>query len=383
MAALTVPQGNFSLARYPKRPNDKLRAWDAADEYLLQYIATEQLIHPDSNIVILNDSFGALSVALATARPTMVSDSYIAQQGLRANINENQLDASQVQILNSLSPLAEQLPARDRGIDLLIIKITKSLAQLEDSLLRIRPFLTPESRILAGGMVKAIHTSTLNVFERVIGPTHTSLAVKKARLIFSRLDAQLIPPATSYPKTYPLEGSPYQITNHANVFSRERLDIGTRFFMQHLPVNPDFRSIIDLGCGNGIIGLIAAEKNPQATLTFVDESHMAVASAKTNFHNAFPDRDAEFLVTDCLSGIPENSADLILNNPPFHQQNAIGDFIAWQMFTESKAVLKSGGELWVIGNRHLNYHVKLKRVFGNCHTVVSNAKFVILKAIKH
>jgi 23S rRNA (guanine1835-N2)-methyltransferase len=74
------------------------------------------------------------------------------------------------------------------------------------------------------------------------------------------------------------------------------------------------------------------------------------------------------------------SADLILCNPPFHQQNTVGDQIANSMFKESRKVLRKGGELWVIGNRHLNYHVNLNRLFGAHSVVASNAKFVILKA---
>jgi 16S rRNA G1207 methylase RsmC len=45
-------------------------------------------------------------------------------------------------------------------------------------------------------------------------------------------------------------------------------------------------------------------------------------------------------------------------------------------------VLPQGGELWIVGNRHLDYHNKLKRLFANAQVVASNSKFVILKAIK-
>ena len=112
-------------------------------------------------------------------------------------------------------------------------------------------------------------------------------------------------------------------------------------------------------------------------------SFMAVDSARLNFETAFKgEREAHYQATDCLHGIAPNSAELILNNPPFHQQNVVGDFIARQMFRESKRVLTRGGELWVIGNRHLGYHVQLKKLFGNCEVVASNRKFVILKARK-
>jgi 16S rRNA (guanine1207-N2)-methyltransferase len=110
---------------------------------------------------------------------------------------------------------------------------------------------------------------------------------------------------------------------------------------------------------------------------------MAVASARENFINAFGNsREARYQVTNSLEGISKDSADLVLNNPPFHQQHAVGDVVAWKMFQQSKSVLKNKGELWVIGNRHLGYHVKLKKLFGNCETISSNKKFVILKSVK-
>jgi len=371
---LTVPQGEFQLARYPLGTRQTLRAWDAADEYLLHQLATEEIA--DAPLLILNDGFGALSLALSDYRPVMISDSYLAHQGTRANLERNGTPVDRVRLLNSL-----QSP--DGRFGLVLIKIPRSLALLEDQLYRLRPHVHPDTRIIGAGMVRHIHTSTLKLFERVIGPTRTSLARKKARLIFCTPDMGLNPGNSPYPGAYILEGTDFRIINHAAVFSQASLDIGTRFLLQHIPASPDYRTIIDLGCGNGVAGLVAAGRNPQAELVFTDESFMAITSARTNFEAAFPQHGkADFRVTDCLDGIVENSADLVLNNPPFHQQAAVGDAAAWKMFSQSLRVLRPGGELWVIGNRHLGYHVKLKRLFGNCATVAGNRKFVILKAVR-
>lgn len=376
METLVVPQGQFSLSRYPKRKREQLRAWDAADEYILQQIDEEQLLHSDSKVLIINDQFGALTVALHQHNPVMISDSWLAHAGTQANAGDNEIDAENISIRNSLDYPEDRF-------DLILLKVPKSLAMLEDQLIRLRPLLKDGDRLIAGGMAKGIHTSTLKLFEKIIGPTKTSLAKKKARLIFPEFDPSIEENTSPYPSQYILEGTQYQIINHAGVFSRESLDIGTRFFLQHLPDSDKYQHIVDLGCGNGIVGLIAAEKNPTAKLQFVDESFMAVASASANFKTAFGDeREAAFLATDCLKGIKKSSCDLILNNPPFHQQNVVGDFIALQMFRESKEALLPGGELWVIGNRHLGYHGRLKKLFGNCETVASNKKFVILKAVK-
>ncbi|WP_027858562.1 methyltransferase [Marinobacterium jannaschii] len=376
MQTLSVPQGEFCLQRYPVRKNETLRAWDAADEYLLSQVAEEDGLTSQSRILIINDQFGALAVALNSYHCTSSTDSWLATRATQHNLSKNSLSTDDLTQLDSLA--TPQGP-----FDLVLIKIPKSLAMLEDQLTRLRPLLSEDTRVIGAAMAKAIHTSTLKLCEKIIGPTTTSLAKKKARLIFPTLDSSLQPAEDKYPSAYTLENTDYTIWNHAGVFSRDSLDIGTRFFLQHLPEALHPQQIIDLGCGNGVVGLIAAAKNPEAEVTFVDESYMAVASAQKNFEAAFGDsRKARYIATDCLKGIPQGCADLVLNNPPFHQQNVVGDFIALQMFRESLKVLKKGGELWVIGNRHLGYHSQLKKIFGNCELVASNRKFVILKAVK-
>ncbi len=372
---LSVPQGIFPLRRLPYRKNELLQAWDAADEYVLNYLA-DKPIPEGANLVILNDSFGALATALSVYRPSAISDSWLSQQATRHNFSLNGIADEQLSLLDSLA-----LPAA--GIDYLLIKIPKTLALLEYQLHRLRPLLTADCQVMAAGMVKSLPATAWKLLERLIGPTTPSLAVKKARLIFASLDQNMQLPENPYPVRYSLENTELQICNHANVFSRDSLDIGSRFLLQHLPHNADYRDFIDLGCGNGVVGLLLAGQNPQARLRFVDESFMAIASAQENFTAAYENRrEAEFIVGDCLSDFPVNSADCIVCNPPFHQQHVIGDQIASQMFQQAHKVLRKGGELRVIGNRHLNYHLNLKKLFGNCRQVAANSKFVIFSSIK-
>ena len=374
---LQVPQGNFELTRLPIRHNELLRAWDAADEYLLNYINEQPPLPQNTKILILNDSFGALAVALHRYKPVAVSDSCLAQQATRSNLMNNKLPVDDVQLCNSL-----EFP---QGIfNLVLLKVPKTLALLEYELIQLRAHITDSTTIIALGMVKALPRSVWALIERILGPTTTSLAKKKSRLIFIEPDSKLAEPTNPYPVCYQLENTRYQICNHANVFSRDSLDIGTRFFLQHLPQQNNVKDIIDLGCGNGVVGLIAAERYPAARIHFIDESFMAVSSARENFQHAYANtREADFIVANGLTDFEADAADMILCNPPFHQQQAVGDQIAQQMFKQSHRVLRKGGELWVIGNRHLGYHVSLKRIFGNVLQIASNKKFVILKMVRH
>lgn len=372
---LDVPQGKFKLQRIPYRKKEQHRAWDAADEYILRYLSRDNLISDNSKLIILNDSFGALAVALHKYKPIVISDSYLSQYATKLNLDANNLSHISIELRGSLDWPADKA-------NLIILKVPKTLALLEDQLIRMHSLLLPNTVIIAAGMVKAMPSSVWKLIERYLGETKPSLAIKKARLIFVNLAVQADAPHNPYPVNYLLENTSYQISNHANVFSRESLDIGTRFLLNHLPKNTSAKNIVDLGCGNGVVGMMLAQTHVLAKLFFVDESYMAIASAEENFNAAFTPRDASFRVADGLTEFETESIDLIVCNPPFHQQNIIGNQIALTMFKQSYRVLQKGGALWVIGNRHLAYHSDLKTLFGSIKQIASNDKFIILQANK-
>lgn len=374
MQRLETPFGELLLGRYPLRRRETLRAWDAADEYLLSELSKQVGARP-GRILILNDRYGALSCALSRYQPVMQSDSYLSTWSTRENLLANGVAAGAVTLIGPL----DQHPL---SYDLVLVRVTKTLALLEEELIRLRPHLKPETRIIGAGMVKQIHSSTLRLFEEIIGPTRTSLARRKARLIHAIPDLSRPAPVSPYPVRYRLEGDALELVNHANVFSRERLDIGTRLFIGHIPTDSVLRDLIDLGCGNGVLGTVAARANPGATVHFLDESVMALASARATYQGSGLANLARFTLGDALSGVAAGSADLILCNPPFHQGQVVGDEVAWRMFSQSRRVLRAGGELHIVSNRHLNYHVKLKRLFGNVQPVASDRKFVLLKSTR-
>jgi 16S rRNA G1207 methylase RsmC len=385
-----VNDKNLFLSRFPAgQVNRSLQAWDSADEYVINYLKDRALINVNAKVLIFNDAFGALTTSFchsSNENPTVfcVNDSYISQQGIQQNIEQNSLHDDKISLLGSL----DELP---NAIDIVLYKIPKSKSLLIEQLIQIKNSVHENSIFIAADRAKEIHSSTLKIFEKYLGTTKTSLAVKKARLVFCQLDNKQLhksPYPTVWPLTHKVFGDypqrQFDISNHANVYAREKLDIGARYFMANLPDVSANTSVIDLGCGNGVIGLSILANQPQANVQFIDESIMAIASASTNVKNNLPEvlERCKFTLNDALTNIESNSVDLILCNPPFHQNTATTDHIAWQMFKDSHRALKKGGELRIIGNQKLAYHIKLKRLFGNETLVASNDKFVTQSAIK-
>ncbi|WP_318356221.1 23S rRNA (guanine(1835)-N(2))-methyltransferase RlmG [Enterobacter sp.] len=364
---------SLNLKRFPETDDvNPLQAWEAADEYLLQQLDETEISGP---VLIFNDTFGALACALVEHKPYSIGDSYLSELATRENLRHNELNEGDVTFLDSTA-------AYPAAPGVVLIKIPKTLALLEQQLRALRNVVTPQTRIIAGTKARDIHNSTLELFEKVLGPTTTTLAWKKARLINGTFTA---PALADAPQTlsWKLDGTDWTIHNHANVFSRTGLDIGARFFMQHLPSDLE-GEIVDLGCGNGVIGLTLLDKNPQANVVFVDESPMAVASSRLNVETNMPDAldRCEFMINNALSGVEPFRFTAVLCNPPFHQKHALTDNIAWEMFHHARRCLKINGELYIVANRHLDYFHKLKKIFGNCETIATNQKFVVLKAVK-
>ena len=372
---LTLHERSLSLHRFPKRANETLQAWDAGDEYVINYVE-EQGLDAGKRILILNDSFGALSCWFSqNHHVTMMSDSFISHRGTLKNLHNN--GGNEIELLTTMDDIPQH-------IDLVLFQLPKSNRHLIWQLVQLRNQLPTGCPVIAVNKAKEIHTSTLKLFEKYLGETTTSLAWKKHRLVFSVPNCTPIQEVNSFVE-WDVDGESIHLKNLPNVYSGESLDLGARFLLQHLPQDPSLRHVIDLGCGNGVLSVKMGQLNPQARITCVDESFMAVESARQNLmDNLGEDRNIQCITNNCLDGFKQDSAFLVLCNPPFHQQQTITDHIAWQMFCDAKHVLNKGGQLLVIGNRHLGYDVKLARLFGQdqVKTVATNNKFVILQATK-
>ena len=363
------PYGVFTLNRYPARADKALVAWCSADVLLLEALKEHSA---PGTIVVVNDTHGALCIALQPE--ALWTDSALAVLALRANERSNA--CAQTTIFWS-TQVPTVVP------DLVIMRIPKQRTFFEYQLSMAARWLQPGTMLLAAGMDKHLSPHTAKILERHIGKTERLPGQRKARLFRAIKEDRPIedyPPAAAY-YCRELNG---ELQGLPNVFSREKLDIGTRFLIEHLHQLEPVETAMDLACGNGVLGLTACQRGLAQTLVFCDESAMAIASAQLNASSLFPQAMHKFSFHhgDGLENYPGDAVQLILCNPPFHQEHTVNEFAGRRLLAQCARHLQPGGCLMLVANRHLDYRSLLRKTFSKVETCASNPKFNIIKAYK-
>lgn len=148
---------------------------------------------------------------------------------------------------------------------------------------------------------------------------------------------------------YPFEGRKFVFDVAETLFSSFDLDHGTDILIRNITVtNP--KSILDLGCGYGPIGIVLASKYPQSQVVMLDKDLLAVRYSQLNIQrNNISNASVSGSVG--MEAVQNDNYDLIVSNIPAK----IGDEAITQEFilTPFKH-LNPDGELWVVVVNALN-----------------------------
>ena len=388
-AVLDFAGGSLTLSR-PGTDDPALRAWSAADELLLQAAFDYLEIAPDSRVLVVDDQYGALTLGLSRFTPDVVADNAQLSAALVLNASQNPGNPAPACTYNWLQPPTG-------SYDLVLLKIPREADYLAWLLRWVNSALKPDGVMLAAGMIKHLPDRSVDVFAGTVDVRQVGRAVKKARVISCGRGQATLGNWPGTWKGYELgkadgldTGLPGRFKNGGirvaampAVFAREKLDIGTRLMLPHLaaalePCHSGAR-VLDLACGNGVLGLAALVTKPDIEITFSDVSSQAVLSARSNVEAAFPDARALFAHSDGIASHNE-PFERILLNPPFHEGGVVGDHIALRLFEQASRNLSSTGRLLMVGNRHLGYHRSLRRFFSQVRQVDADPKFVVFEA---
>ena len=369
MAADTLcstPFGDFHLQRHAARKEEPLQAWCAADLLLLE--ESHRLGIPGSDALVLNDEHGALCVALQPA--ALWTDSALAALALRHNLAANRRDRVMV-------VWSTQVPAlRPR---LAVLRIPKQLPYFEYQLAALARLLAPGGTVLAAGMDKHLSPAVADLLEHYIGPTERQPGQRKARLFSARLERRPGVPDAPSPASYYCDEVAGELQSLPNVFSRDKLDGGSRLLLAQLSRLAPAATLLDLACGNGVLGLAAFRAGLAPAVVFTDESAMAVASARANGARLFGSDQNAFVFHqgDGVADYSGTPADLVLCNPPFHLNHAMDEYAGRRLLQQCVRHLPPGGRLCLVANQHLDYLATLRRHFRRVEKLARDRRFIV------
>lgn len=170
------------------------------------------------------------------------------------------------------------------------------------------------------------------------------------------------------------------LNSDAGVFSKNSLDYGSKVLIEAMDIAQE-DEVLDVGCGYGPIGLIAAKKAKQGHVTMVDINSRAVELAKENA-TLNKISNVTVLESDLFSALKEEQRfDVVLTNPPIRA----GKVVVHAIFEGAFDRLKDGGSLWVVIQKKQgapSAKAKLESLFNSVEEITKDKGYRIFKATK-
>ncbi|WP_338024504.1 class I SAM-dependent methyltransferase [Arthrobacter alpinus] len=360
------------LRRFPDIEAPNLFAHDPTDELILNEAAAALAEAGPGNVVIVGERYGALTLAAGTrhslAGLRVHQDGLSGELALSNNANALGLAESYVSL-----PLNAALFAQATVV---LWQLPRSLEEVAEVAELISAHAAANVQVFAGGRIKHMTVAMNAVLEQYFWQVAAGRAWRKSRPLTvarPREDA----PTSSFPRKEFHSEPGLWLCAHGATFGGTKIDQGTRFLLDFIPQMTMQDRAIDLGCGNGTIAAALAMARPGMRITATDQSAAAVASTRATAEANGLTAQIDAIRDDALAGFEDESAGLIVLNPPFHVGATVHAGIALKLFAEAARVLAPGGELWCVYNRHLQYRGSLERLVGPTEVAGRNSKFTV------
>lgn len=174
-------------------------------------------------------------------------------------------------------------------------------------------------------------------------------------------------------------GNKILLTTNTGIFSKSYVDFGTQQLLKNINLTQGTTSVLDVGCGYGVIGITIAKTYEFSKVDMIDINSRAVEITKENIIKNNVNNASCF-----ISNIYENIVsqyDLIVSNPPIRA----GKQVVHSILADAYQHLNIGGSIIVVIQKKQgapSTMKKLKEVFGNVTVVDREKGYYILKSIK-
>src|SRR5207247_5020596 len=176
-----------------------------------------------------------------------------------------------------------------------------------------------------------------------------------------------------------IRGHPFTFQTDAGVFSGRGLDRGTELLLAALEVGP-CELILDLGCGYGALGVVAARLSEGGHVILTDVNERAVALARTNVA-ANEIANAEVRLGDLYEPVGEMAFNHIVCNPPIRAGRVVVDRIV----SEAPMHLLDGGKLWLVARTRQgsdSLRGRMTASVGSAEVVRRGSGYKVLRSTK-
>ncbi len=380
-----MPTELFSrLRRWPDVEGPDLLAADPADRLILDEAAAalegDGRLGDAGTVAVLGDLYGALTLGavaqLGAQQVRTHTDELTGELALEANAERLELGDT----FRSFTALQSDVV---QGAHVVLLRLPRGLDEFTQMVDLIADHAAADVVVFAGGRVKYMTRAMNEVLATRFGDVQASLARGKSRVLTARALNPDSAASQGFPRQERHEDVGLTVCAYGGAFAGTKVDIGTRFLLEQFDrVASDAQTVIDLGCGTGVLAAGFALARPDAQVLASDQSAAAVASARATADiNGVGDR-VQAVREDALAGVPDGSVDVVLCNPPFHMGAAVHTGTASKMFRAAARVLRPGGELWAVYNSHLLHKSELTKLIGRTEQMAKNPKFTVTRSTR-
>jgi 16S rRNA (guanine1207-N2)-methyltransferase len=169
-------------------------------------------------------------------------------------------------------------------------------------------------------------------------------------------------------------GLPDEWVSYPGIFAHGHLDPGTRLLLGALPELAPGSRILDYGCGSGVVGYLALNRDQGTEVDLLDVDAVALAAAAENLP------EGRVILGDGLPGETKDRYHAILSNPPFHVGKGEDPGLIVHLVEGAPRLLTRGGMLVAVAQRRLPLRPALQRNFGRIRVLAEDGTYRVWEA---
>lgn len=339
-------------------------------------------VDPVDTVLDLGCGYGIVGLAAAGMVPqgwvTLADSNIVAVEAARRTLALNDVTNAEVRLSDVASAVS------DVAFDVVATHLPRGKVLAHQFVADAAAVLKPGGRFYLAGHKRAGIKPFVAHARKVFGNGQVIALKKGYRVAVCVKDEGTVVPETGYhhwhKSSAEVDGQTYPFVSKPGVFSWDKLDAGTHILIETMKIRPG-DTVLDLGCGWGIIGLIAAQKAQQGQVTLVDSSSVAVEAARRTLAlNSV--LNARVCLSDGAAAVHDVRFDVVVTNPPFHQERQTDYNVAHQFIRDAASVLQRRGRLYVVANRFIRYEHQMSKCFHEVSVVYEDNLYRVLLAVR-